>query len=95
VTVIENGKQAIFYGSRSTTQNSGSSWPADLDNVAIWLAQSVGFEFRFIDFIQGHSRACSITYASFSPAPMFAALTGFPGTVVRRLYRPGGQFATR
>ena len=23
------------------------------DNLAIWLAQSVGFEFRFIDFVQG------------------------------------------
>jgi phage terminase large subunit len=23
------------------------------DNVAIWLAQSIGFEFRFIDYIQG------------------------------------------
>ena len=27
------------------------------DNVAIWLAQSVGFEFRFIDFIQGSQQS--------------------------------------
>ena len=65
-----------------------------LDNVAIWCAQSIGFEFRLIDFIQG-SQASSITYASYSPAPTFTALTPFPGTVVRRLYRQAGAFATR
>jgi phage terminase large subunit len=27
------------------------------DNVAIWLAQSIGFEFRFIDFIQGSQQS--------------------------------------
>jgi phage terminase large subunit len=27
------------------------------DNVSIWLAQSIGFEFRFIDFIQGSQQS--------------------------------------
>ena len=27
------------------------------DNVAIWLAQSIGYEFRFIDFIQGSQQS--------------------------------------
>jgi phage terminase large subunit len=27
------------------------------DNVSIWLAQSIGFEFRFIDFIQGQQQS--------------------------------------
>ena len=27
------------------------------DNVAIWLAQSIGFEFRFIDYIQGQQQS--------------------------------------
>ena len=44
------------------------------------------------DFIQG-SQQSLITYASFSPSPMFTALTAYPGTVVRRLYRQGAVFA--
>ena len=32
------------------------------DNVAIWLVQSVGFEFRFIDFIQGQQQSPKIEY---------------------------------
>ena len=32
----------------------GTFWDLGyFDNVAIWCAQSIGFEFRFIDFIQG------------------------------------------
>jgi hypothetical protein len=64
------------------------------DNVAIWLAQSIGFEFRFIDFIQGSQQSLQYYLREFSPAPMFTALTAYPGTVVRRLYRRGGVFAT-
>jgi hypothetical protein len=65
------------------------------DNVSIWLAQSIGFEFRFIDFIQGSQQAFSITYGSFSPAPTLTALTVYPGTVVRRLNRQAAASATR
>jgi phage terminase large subunit len=64
------------------------------DNVAIWLAQSIGFEFRFIDFIQGSQQSLQYYLREFNLAPTFTVLTAYPGTVVRPLYRPGGVFAT-
>jgi len=33
------------------------TWMATSASPAIWLAQSIGFEFRFIDFIQGSQQS--------------------------------------
>ena len=50
------------------------------DNVAIWLAQSLGFEFRFIDYIQGSQQSLHCYLRERQSTPMFTALTAYAGT---------------
>ena len=59
-TVYSNELLAADKENRICRVPYDASNPVDLfwdlgyfDNVSIWLAQSVGFEFRFIDFVQG------------------------------------------
>ena len=82
----------ILYGGRASIK----SW-----TIAQFLLKTgserpslSGLSSASLTSFRGYSRAFSITYASFSPAAMFTALTAYPGTVVRRLYRQGGAFAT-
>ena len=65
------------------------------DNVAIWLAQSIGFEFRFIDFIQGSQQSLQYYLRELQSKPYVYGTDCLPwdgGTP--SLYRRGGVFAT-
>jgi len=83
----------VPYDASKPVDTSGT-WDISITLRSGWLSLS-GLSSASLTSFRGHSRAYSITYASFSPAPTFTALTVYPGTVVRRLYRPGGAFATR
>jgi ATP-dependent Clp protease ATP-binding subunit ClpC len=45
--------------------------------------------------VNAAAEAQRLNHVEYIPAPTFTALTVYPGTVVRRLYRQGGAFATR
>jgi hypothetical protein len=66
------------------TLNTGNYTPGWLSLSALSFGSSTSF--------RGANRAFSITFASFSPAPTFTALTAYPGMAVRPLYRRGGVF---
>jgi len=45
------------------------------DNLAIWLVQSIGFEFRFIDFIQGSQQSLQYYLKELQSRPTYTART--------------------
>jgi hypothetical protein len=76
-------------GNGSTAQSGHASVVADTPEQRMWYEASQLDDLTFFDI----PASCGL-HASFSPAPTFTALTAFPGTVVRRLYRQAGAFAT-
>jgi phage terminase large subunit len=53
------------------------------DNVAIWLAQSIGFQFRFIDFIRGSQQSLQHYLKEVQSRP-YTARTTCRGTAAHR-----------
>jgi phage terminase large subunit len=49
------------------------------DTFATWLVQSIGFEFRFIDFFRGSQQSLQYYLRELQFAPTFTVLTAFRG----------------